>query len=217
MPLIPAMQRTLFTEQLDFLPAHDARARRSRRDLRRINRWMGNDVWWRRAVAPLINVQDRVLEIGPGDGGFRPLPDHVVDGLDRMPVPDRWHPEARWYRMPAQSFSKWADYSAIVGNLVFHHFTEAELHHLGSQIAPHVRIIAACEPQRGRRCQFGFVVLARLLGACTVTRRDGYVSILAGFRGDELPHALGLDPRHWGWTIEQTWRGAYRLLAIRHA
>jgi hypothetical protein len=210
------MRRTLVQELLDTLPVEDERARRSRRDLLRINHVMGNARWWRRHVAPAIHPRVRVLELGPGDGSFRLLPRHRVDGLDRTPRPDHWATEARWWRQRAQDFTAWPEYHAVIGNLVFHHFTQYELRQLGTQFEPHVRVIAACEPRRARRYQVGFALLATLLAAGAVTRRDGHVSIFAGFCGDELPRALGLDRRRWSWRIEESWRGAYRMLAVRH-
>lgn len=210
------MQRTLFNELLDVLPADDQRALRSRRDLRRINFCMGNPRWWRRKVAPLVMPVERVLELGPGDGSLALMPAHQVDGLDRAPRPAHWPAEAQWWRQSVQDFRHWHRYRAVVGNLVFHHLTQHELRQLGSQLGPTVRVIAACEPRRARRYQLGFAILAQLLGASAVTRRDGYVSIFAGFCGNELPHALGLDPRQWEWRIDETWRGAYRMIAIRH-
>jgi hypothetical protein len=51
--------------------------------------------------------------------------------------------------------------------------------------------------------------------ASNVTKHDGSVSIDAGFRGDELPQLLGLEPATWTWTVAETWSGAYRMIAER--
>jgi hypothetical protein len=56
---------------------------------------------------------------------------------------------------------------------------------------------------------------AALLGGSHVTRHDARVSIAAGFLGDELPAALGLDPRNWHWRCTTTALGAYRMIALR--
>ena len=56
-------------------------------------------------------------------------------------------------------------------------------------------------------------LLSALLRFSPVTRHDLLISIRAGFRGDELPRALGLA----GWTtaVSLTALGAYRLVACR--
>jgi hypothetical protein len=54
-----------------------------------------------------------------------------------------------------------------------------------------------------------------LIGANHVTLHDAHVSIAAGFRGTELPRALGLDNKIWTWRHTTTIRGAYRLIAQR--
>ena len=101
------MQRTLFHELLDGLPVHDEHARRSRRDLRRINACMGNARWWRSLVARSIHAPEHVLELGPGDGTFPLLPGHHVDGIDRLPRPRSWSVNSRWWRMRVQDFTHW--------------------------------------------------------------------------------------------------------------
>ena len=57
--------RRVQPEILDDLPAEDPRAVRSRRDLRLINRLMGNHRWVLRHVA---EHSGRVVELGAGDG-----------------------------------------------------------------------------------------------------------------------------------------------------
>ena len=209
------MNRMLTPELLDFLPADDAEAVRSRRDLVRINRILRNAAWWRNTVAPEIAPADRVLEVGPGDGSTPLIDGFTVDGLDRFPRPSHWPREAGWHCLSAQSFCGWEDYDVIVGNLVFHHFCPRELRELGNRMARRARIIAACEPRRGRRFQIGFGMIARAIGLGRVTRHDGHVSIAAGFRDEELPHALGLDRSAWELRVTQSATGAYRMLALR--
>ena len=62
------MKRLVEPEILDGLPSTDPAARRSRRDLRRINFLMGNFRWLRRWILRLN--ADAVTEIGAGDGAF---------------------------------------------------------------------------------------------------------------------------------------------------
>jgi hypothetical protein len=54
-----------------------------------------------------------------------------------------------------------------------------------------------------------------LLGINYVTAHDAQVSIEAGFRDDELPGALGLEPSHWDCRCFTTAFGAYRMIALR--
>ena len=55
----------------------------------------------------------------------------------------------------------------------------------------------------------------RLLGINYVTREDIHTSINAGFRDQELPTLLGLDPLHWKVKTSTTLLGAYRMVATR--
>src|SRR5580765_545302 len=58
-------------ELLDHLPVDDPGAIGSRRDLRRLNAWMGNARHVARALSGRLPAQDaRVLELGAGDGTF---------------------------------------------------------------------------------------------------------------------------------------------------
>ncbi|CAM2777977.1 class I SAM-dependent methyltransferase [Rariglobus hedericola] len=212
------MQRRLEPELLDSLPPGDPDAIHSRRDLRVINRAMGNAAWFERTLASNIRSDDRVIELGSGTGELSSRLRTVaprVDGIDRVPAPPSWPATSLWHQADIQAFTSWNDYSVIIGNLILHHFDDASLHALGNAISPHARLLLFSEPTRKRFNQYMWRILAPLGGANHVTRHDGYVSIAAGFRGDELPRALGLDPAAWRWKISHTWLGAYRLIAER--
>lgn len=103
----------------------------------------------------------------------------------------------------------------MIGNLIFHHFDAVDLRKLGQQITEQTRVIVAGELKRGRIFQWLFAALCRLVGANAVSRHDGRVSIAAGFRRDELPELLGLDPAIWQWQVTTTLFGTYRLVAQR--
>src|SRR5947209_4251989 len=62
------MQRLLESELLDHLPPEDPGAIRSRKDLRRVNEWMGHP----RIIARELRKRSprRILELGAGDGNF---------------------------------------------------------------------------------------------------------------------------------------------------
>ena len=79
------------------------------------------------------------------------------------------------------------------------------------------RMIVACEPLRLHRTARLFALICPCIRAHPVTRHDGRVSIAAGFRHDELPRLLGLDPAVWHWRVSATWRGASRLVAVKRS
>jgi hypothetical protein len=103
----------------------------------------------------------------------------------------------------------------LFGNLILHQFSDDDLAALGATLGRTARLIIANEPVRQRCFQFLMRGISPLIGAGHVTDHDAHVSIAAGFRGDELPRALGLDEKKWSWRRVTTIRGAYRLIAQR--
>lgn len=214
------MIRSLQSELLDSLPPEHPDARHSRRDLRLINRLVGNHRWIGRRLPPLLRECERVLEVGAGTGELgahlaaRGLP---IDGLDLCPRPSDWPAPRHWHVADLRTFAGFSDYAAVVGNLIFHHFSNTELRALGATLRRHARIIVACEPARRRVSQMLLRTLGPVFRANRVTRHDAHVSIAAGFRGDELPHALGLTGAGWKISCNTTTLGAYRMIAQRRA
>lgn len=214
------MPRVLQAELLDVLPPESSAARRSRRELVRVNRVMGNHAWFARTVPPLALPGETALELGAGDGALAlrlraaGLP---ADALDRFPAPPAWPAgdSARWHRADLRAFDAWRDYPIVLGNLVLHHLADSELAELGAVLDHHARLLVFSEPLRRPRSRLLWAFGAPLGGAGPVTRHDGRVSIGAGFRDDELPHALGLDPARWTWRVSETFLGASRLVASR--
>ena len=214
------MPRQLQPELLDRLPAEHPDALHSRRDLRVINALMGNHRWLERTLAAALCKGDRVLEIGAGTGelGRRlAAAGRPADGLDLAPRPPGWPADRDWHSANLLSFDGYGRYDAVVGNLIFHHFTDAELAALGRALGDSVRVIVACEPARSRFSQGLFALMAPLFRANRVTRHDAHVSIAAGFRGEELPRQLGLDATAWNCHCRTTARGAYQMVARRTA
>ena len=212
------MQRQLVPELLDSLPSDHPDAIHSRRDLRIVNRLMGNSRWFQRTLPACVRPGERTLELGAGAGDLALLlqcANPAIDALDRVAAPAAWPAHARWHQADLQHFDSWPDYPVVIGNLILHHFEATELRALGKTLQAHARVLIFCEPARRRRFLWIWNVLAPLCLANHVTRHDGRASITAGFRGNELPRALGLSPLVWTWRIESSVLGAYRLVAER--
>lgn len=214
------MQRMLQPELLDSLPPGHPDALHNRRDLRLTNRIVGNHRWFQRQLPPLLRPGERALELGAGTGelgqalGRRGV---AIDGLDLWPRPEAWPPSADWHAGDLRAFAGYARYQALIGNFIFHQFPDGELRQLGAAFGPSVRLILACEPARRRFSQFLFRTLGPLLGANHVSLHDAHVSIAAGFRGDELPLALGLSPERWTVRHSITPLGIYRMITTRRS
>lgn len=211
------MQRTLQPELLDSLPPDHPDALQNRRDLRLTNLVIGNYRWLKRCVPPLLREPETLLEIGAGTGelGIRLAQAGArVAGLDLWPRPAAWPAGAPWHREDLRTFAGYPEYPVIIGNLIFHQFSDAELGALGARLQ-RARVIVACEPFRRRISQVLYRAFAPLFGANHVSLHDAHVSIAAGFRGDELPQRLGLDPREWRIQCQSTLLGTYRMIAVR--
>ena len=212
------MLRACLPEMLDSLPPDHPDALHSRRDLRLINRIMRNQAWFRAALPPLLRRGETVLELGAGMGELakdlnaRGL---AVDGLDLWPRPDGWPSERAWHRADLRAFAGYDRYPAVIGNLIFHQFKDAELAALGGKLRQAARVIIACEPERRRFSQIAVAAFAPLLGINHVTRHDAHVSMTAGFCGEELPRLLGLDDGAWQFSCRSTLLGANRMVAVR--
>jgi hypothetical protein len=214
------MQRLLQPELLDSLPHDHPDALHNRRDLRWTNRIAGNHRWVVRTLRQQLRPGEVALELGAGTGELgSSLARHgvQVDGLDLWPRPAGWPATRAWHVADLRTFEQYGDYPAVFGNLIFHQFSDDELAVLGSKIRGSARIIIACEPVRRRLSQFLYRALGPLFGANHVSLHDAHVSIAAGFRGDELPRALGLTSDHWDIRCTTTILGVYHLVAVARA
>jgi 2-polyprenyl-3-methyl-5-hydroxy-6-metoxy-1,4-benzoquinol methylase len=214
------MPRTIQPELLDTLSPQHPDAIHSRRDLRILNRVMGNHRWIERVLRRHLRPDERVLEIGAGTGELaRYLTSSIdrVDALDLVPAPEDWPRTSTWYSADLKTFDAYSRYSVVIGNLIFHHFDDEQLSDLGAKLRRHARMIVACEPLRRRISQFLFRIIAPLFGASAVTLHDGLVSIAGGFSTDDLPRALGLNANEWVVQRSHGLLGGYRMIATRRA
>lgn len=210
--------RVVLPELLDELPQDSPAAINSRRDLRIINRLLGSNAWFTHVLRRRYLPGDKVLEIGAGTGELGQALHHFVPavaGLDFARRPIDWPPDASWFETDVFAFERWAEFPIVIGNLFFHHFDRVGLAQLGEVLSTHARVIVASDPLRTRRTARLFSLLCLLIRAHQVTRYDGGVSIDGGFRADELPRLLCLDPRIWDWRVRETWTGSCRMVAER--
>ena len=216
------LARALEPETLDHLAPDDPVAQRSRRDLRRVNAFMGARRILARALARAgaVDADDeadaeaeadvaaplRILELGCGDGrlmldvarhrGDR-WPGASLDLLDRQPIVDAAtlaaYGAAGWRARPlVADVIDWAArgdseprWDVVVANLFLHHFEGDALRKILAACARRADALVACEPRRSR---FALAAshLIFFLGANAVTRRDGVLSVRAGFIDGEL-------------------------------
>jgi hypothetical protein len=229
------MDRIVEPEWLDELPPNDPQAAGSRRDLRRLNAWMGNVGSVARALSAGNGVARlrRLTELGAGDGDFllklarRLGPDWAGTKallLDRQPqVTDRtlagfralhWHPETVTCDVFEWHDRAEPDNSALVlTNLFLHHFNGQFLSVLLQTIEARSNYFVALEPRRSKFALF-FSNLVGFIGCNAVTRHDAPVSVRAGFNGQELTQ---LWPNQHLWSISEmpTWPFGHLFIARR--
>jgi len=215
------MNRRIEPELLDQLPPTDRRAMQSRRDLQRLNAWMGHARIMSQALRSCWNTTtpERLVELGAGDATFLSLvaQDLALDwkrvGVVTVDIRDIVSPETRqdflklgwsletikddvfdWMRQP--SGEQW---DLMIANLFLHHFTEEQLANLFSQAAQRTRVFVAIEPRRWAWSLL-FTRLLWLIGCNQVTRHDAYLSVRAGFAGCELSQ---IWPANGGWSLQE--------------
>lgn len=219
------MERVLEVEWLDELPAGNPEAIQSRRDLRRVNFFMGHTGILARNLAAMCEspAPRHLVEIGAGDGTFllaaarRLAPrwrNVQVILLDRQAVV---RPETvagfealGWTaRMVTDDVFHWVEHSegmcdAVVANLFLHHFSESQLGGLLRGLAKRTRAFIAIEPRRAA-FPLGMSRLLGLIGCNRVTRHDAVASVRAGFAGTELSGS---------WPADGSWRISERRVGL---
>ena len=227
------MNRLVQPELLDALPPDDPQAQGSRRDLQRINWWMGHHRILARTLRQHLPAQPpgRLLEIGAGDGEF-------FLRLARQFVPP-WSPPratlldmqnivtaetlAACARLGWQVDAVVADVfddaasqepaAAVFANLFLHHFADDVLARLLHKISQQTDLFIALEPRRVSQPWICGQLL-RLIGCNAVTLHDGVVSVRAGFVGRELS-ALWPDAANWQLTERRAGLFSHLFVAQR--
>ena len=188
------------------MPEDDPHAIRSRRDLRRINRIMGNlPILDSLLSASLLRAPSHIAELGAGDGSLllrlakrraRKWPGVTLTLVDRQNLMSAQtraaFADVGWTaRAAAMDVFAWLEredhprYDAVVANLFVHHFEGDALSRLFRGIARITDCFIACEPRRARVALLGSHLVGAI-GANEVTRRDAVLSVRAGFRDREL-------------------------------
>jgi SAM-dependent methyltransferase len=261
--------RTLHPELLDTLPAQDASAIGSRRDLRRLNSLMGHAGIMARSLKNIFPDQppSNIVEIGAGDGqlllrvarnlhrGIKPEGTQKSEiGKRVLPLPEgrgkgeggiknqtatnpplgsvdvlfvdqknllREETKAEFAALNWRVQSIEADIfewlknpnthvDVVVANLVLHHFTDAQLTLLFSELAEITDAFVAVEPRRGQWPLLCASLLG-LIGCNAVTRHDAPVSVRAGFSGRELS---ALWPCDGEWELTERRAGLFSHLFV---
>jgi Methyltransferase domain len=212
------MKREVKRELLDELPAGDRRAIGSRRDLQKLNAWMGHARIMVRALAGAFTDRPprSIVELGAGDGTlllrlaksiaphWKPLRVVLVD-RQRLLSPETkaefealsWQVESLemdvfdWLQRPHPQQS-----DVTIASLFLHHFMEDDLRRLLRHAAHQTGFFLACEPQRENFSLYAAALLG-LVGCNDVSRHDAKISVRAGFVGSELS-AL--------WPVDEGWR-----------
>jgi SAM-dependent methyltransferase len=217
-------KRHVQPEILDELAADDPRAIQSRRDLQKVNTFMGHRGLVARALRSAPAAPQFVVELGAGDGTFLlNVARHLPRGarvravlVDRRPslgaATRKGFEQAGWdVEMRAADVFDWLSRphaetaDVMLANLFLHHFPDRELADLLNLAARQTRRFVACEPRRSRTALAG-VQLLRLLGCNDVTLHDGDLSVRAGFRDRELGT---LWPSGGEWRLSERRRGLF--------
>jgi hypothetical protein len=186
------MQRIVEPEILDTLSPEEPEAKRSRADLRFINRMMGGEAWILRELKKLAGVEC-VVELGAGEGCLASsikagLPDVRVVAVDLIGAPELLDDGVEWVQENVLSeVYTVGPNTVVVANLFLHHLDNEELVSLGQRVRGAKAVLFA-EPYRSGFALFWARLIYPFVGR--VTRYDMLVSIRAGFRDGELEELL---------------------------
>lgn len=192
--------RIVVPEILDTLEAGDSEAVRSRRDLRRLDFFLGGSRWIVRSARSYDKaVASGIVELGAGEGRLcnalcRQGRGSPVLGLDFSEPTQPLDPGVTWRKGDFFQTLPQAAGGMAVGSLILHHFERDALEKLGKELS-RFQVLIFSEPLR-HLFPLGLSCLAfPFIGK--VTRHDMPASIRAGFRRGELATLLGLDLERW--------------------
>ncbi len=226
------MKRRVEPEWLDELPPDHPGAVGSRRDLRRLNAWMGNASIMSRQLARSSNLVKpaSITELGAGDGWFmlevaKRLPFEWAGTrvllVDKQRVP-AGQTGAALAQLGWQSERLQADVlrlsgngdcrltGAVLSNLFLHHFSTEQLRKLFRRLVPLVQVFVAVEPRRSGLALAASRLVA-VIGCNGVTRHDAPVSVRAGFTRNELSVLWPPEP---GWSLQERRAGCFSHLFV---
>ncbi len=226
-----SLPRRQEAEWLDELEADAPAAQRARRELRLLNRIMGNAAILRSRLMRHRPRPHTIVELGAGDGALllalvRALPHKparvvLVDRHPAVPLSVYEAFEALGCEIECNRADvfDWlpgaANADAVVCNLFLHHLEPAALQRLLHACAGITSLFVACEPARSRLALNASRMLG-LIGCGPVTRHDAVASVHAGFRGQELSASW---PERERWLLEEGRAGVFShvFCARRHA
>jgi len=221
------MERLVEPEWLDHLSVDDPGAIGSRRDLKRLNAWMGHAAILAKLLRRICDgwTPRTVVELGAGDGDFllnvaRRCPCDwgsvhtvLIDRHSVVSTDTRQQLSALgWSTEPIQAdVFEWLEKPTIaadqliIANLFLHHFERALLARLLRLASERASGFVAVEPRRSS-WSFFFSRMVRLIGCNSVTGHDAPVSVKAGFRKQELTQ---LWPDQTAWRLHEAGAGLF--------
>ncbi|HLI30334.1 MAG TPA: methyltransferase domain-containing protein [Terriglobia bacterium] len=185
-------QRIIKPEKLDHLPAEEARPNLA--DLVRINRRFGGHSVIRKAMAQVVNENDRftLLDIGAASGDTARLirgiyPGASVTSLDHSSTNMEAAPQPKLLGDAFQLPFRNGSFDVVMSSLFLHHFTNEQVTDLlRAFYAVARRALLICDLERSIFPYLFLATTKKLLGWHDVTVHDGLISVRAAFRGHEL-------------------------------
>jgi len=218
------MKRIVEPELLDDLLPADSRAIQSRRDLQRLNFFMGSvGIVARKLERSFDETPKKIVDLGAGGGTFMlQLAKRLANRwknvevvlVDRQALVSPGTKEEilqlgwRIQIISADVFdwiSRCDTVDCIVTNLFLHHFEPEKLSELLRLASEKTKVFLACEPRRSFAGTIGAKFIW-MIGCNEVTRHDAPVSVRAGFREKEISE---LWPRSGNWKIEEASAGFF--------